>query len=147
MEENRLKHEIYEILEEAVDWWGKQDTFSMMEVNMMKSYRKTAKGFDHTLELPILSKEELFEALVLRADHVFKADFIGYNYAEKKALCRCLLDSLPRSLQEKLLAYTVTIMSKDKFTCTEIAKSLREQGLLREKKCSLYHRIGMVVVN
>ena len=53
----------------------------------MKDYMKTSKKINHTLEPPILSKEELFEALVLRADYVFKADFIGYNYVERKALC------------------------------------------------------------
>jgi len=99
----------------------------------MKDYMKTSKKINHTLEPPILSKEELFEALVLRADYVFKADFIGYNYVERKALCQCLLGSLPRSLQEKLLAYTIILMGKNKLTCGEIAKILHEQGFLREK--------------
>jgi len=27
----RLKHEIYEILEEAIDWWGRQEIFDAME--------------------------------------------------------------------------------------------------------------------
>jgi len=27
----RLKHEIYEILEQAVSWWGQQETYNIME--------------------------------------------------------------------------------------------------------------------
>ena len=27
----RLKHEIYEVLEEAIDWWGRQETYDAME--------------------------------------------------------------------------------------------------------------------
>ncbi len=28
----RLKHEIYEVLEEAVGWWGRQEVYDGMEV-------------------------------------------------------------------------------------------------------------------
>ena len=27
----RLKHEVYEVLEQAVNWWGRQDVFDAME--------------------------------------------------------------------------------------------------------------------
>ena len=27
----RLKHEIYEVLKEAIDWWGRQETYDVME--------------------------------------------------------------------------------------------------------------------
>ena len=28
----RLKHKIYELLEEAIEWWGRQDVLDAMEV-------------------------------------------------------------------------------------------------------------------
>jgi len=31
MEENGLKAEIYEVLEEAIDWWGRQETYDAIE--------------------------------------------------------------------------------------------------------------------
>jgi len=97
----------------------------------MKRFRKIAAGLPVNRELPILSKEELFEAMVVRADQVFLTDFMGYNYTEKKALCRAIFDALPSKLQERLFAYTIALMGKGKTVYLDVARTIQKQGFLR----------------
>jgi len=100
----------------------------------MKRFRRIAAGFPADRGLSILSKEELFEAMIIRADQVFLTDFIGYNYVEKRALCQTIFNALPSKLQERLLAYVIALMSKGKATYSEVAETIQGQGLLQDIK-------------
>jgi hypothetical protein len=66
-----------------------------------------------------------------RMDYLFKANFSSYNEVERKFLFKILFASFPSNLQEKLLAYTLTLMGKGKFTRIDIARAIQTSGLLK----------------
>jgi len=124
----------------------------LLDVNIYR-IRKLCKEYD----IPILNKSEalkhakrlslgvkepylepinlLYDELLLaaerRMDYLFKGSFSSYNEVERKFLFKILFTSLPKSLQEKLLAYTLTLMGKGKFTKIDIARTIHNHGLLQ----------------
>jgi hypothetical protein len=98
----------------------------------LKRAKRLALGVKKPYLEPInFPYDELLLAAEKRMDYLFKADFSSYNEVERKFLFRILFASFPSNLQEKLLAYTLTLMGKGKFTRIDIARAIQTSGLLK----------------
>ncbi|MDW7986664.1 MAG: LAGLIDADG family homing endonuclease [Nitrososphaerota archaeon] len=102
----------------------------------LKRFKRLIRGYEVDFDPPQFTDEELIKALVQRAEYVFKVQFQHYNTIEREALCRIILKSLPKNLQERALAYVLTLIYRKKTTHMDIARIIHKHGLLQNIKIS-----------